>query len=254
MNMSSDIQELADRYFADPTPARREDLIIASAALVHAVVNRLHVPKHACISHEDLIGVGLLGLMEALDRFDPEVGSRFTTFAYLRIRGATIDYLRLIDVLARDRRREVAGVRKVTEELAQQYGEQPPDEEIAAFLGISLDKYYDVVQDARGRNTMYLHEFVSADHGTEWIDLLEDREAVENVEQIERDSTGDHLRTLMNALPERDRQVLHFYYFEQLTQREIGERLHVSEARISQVMSRALCRLRDHCSTPAFAA
>lgn len=248
-----DIQTLAEAYFADPTPANREAIVLASVPLIRSIIGRLHTPNHPCLAYEDLQGVGLLGLIEALDRYDPSRGVRFASFAYNRVRGAVIDFIRLVDMLPRYRRRDVSEARKAFDTLCQDYGKAPDEREVAEYLGISVEQYTQLLQDAQRRNVLSLNSVLNGEEGAPSLSDFVSEDADEAFEQIESASAIDRLKVLVDQLPEREQEIVQCYYYEGLTQREIGMRLSVSEARVSQVLSKILRKLRAGLAEPALA-
>lgn len=249
-----DIQALAEQYHAVPTAENREAIVMASMPLVRSIISRLHIPSHPCLAFEDLQGVGLLGLIEALDRYDPERGVRFASFAYNRIRGAVIDYVRLVDVLPRYRRRDVSEANRAFETLCQDQGRTPETQEVAEFLGISTEQYHQLLTDAQRRNMLSLNAMQSDAAPASAAGELVSEEASEAFEQIERSSAYERVQAMIEHLPDREQEIVRCYYYEGLTQREIGMRLNVSEARVSQVLSRILRKLRAGMAEPALAA
>lgn len=249
-----DIQALAETYFDDPSPAHREAIVTASIPLVRAIVRQLHVPHHPCLDFEDLQGVGLLGLIEALDRFDPTRGVRFSTFAFNRVRGAIIDYVRFIDILPRDRRRNIAEAKQAFDVLCQEHGHVPSDREVAEFLGVSVQRYTRLLRDAESRRSMSLHLPPSERHTRQLAETLPSEDALEDFEAVDRRHAFEQLQGLLQCLPERDREIIELYYFEGLTQRDIGTFYGISEARISQVLARITRKLRSALQPAALAA
>ena len=249
-----DLQLLAENYFANPLPTNREAIVVAAVPLIRSIIGRLHMPSHPCLAYEDLQGVGMLGLIEALDRYDPTRGVRFASFAYNRVRGAVIDYVRTVDMLPRYRRRDVSEARKAYDTLCQDQGKAPEDQDVADFLGISVDQYNQLVSDAQRRNTLSLNAVLTCGDGALSLGDFVSEEASEAFEEIESASSIDRLRLMVEQLPEREQDIVRCYYYEGLTQREIGLRLNVSEARVSQVLAKILRKLRAGLTEPALAA
>lgn len=243
--MATDIQELAEAYGNDPSAANREALVMGCIPLVRAAIDRLRVPGHCLATYEDLQGAGLLGLMEALERYDLDRGTRFASYAYLRIRGAVVDYLRLIDTLPRERRRDVARAQKAYDRVSQVRGAEPDDQEVADFLGITMEDYQGILQDARLRDTRDLFHQVNGDEGMMLLEAIPNEDAEAAFEAIDQRSMGVYLRTILETLPDREQHIVNRYYFEGLTFREIAGELQVSEARISQIMGNIFRKLKD---------
>lgn len=244
--MTHDLQSLAAQHAAEPTPKHREAVVVAAVPLVRSLVGRLSIPDHPLASREDLENVGLLGLLQALDGYDPHRGTPFVSYAYGRIRGALVDYLRSIDALPRERRRQLAEAQQVVETLRQSLGAEPSDHEVAEHLGISLTDYHTLLTDAQCRFALSLYDTASNEGEQTVVETLPNDDAMLAFDRIEKDSLHAYLSTLIKELPEREQTILALYYFESLTLREIAELLGLTEARISQILGKILATLRAH--------
>lgn len=246
--MQRDIDHLAAAFFGHPTRENRKALVVGCAPLVHAIIGKLRIPDRLLATFEDLQGVGLLGLLEAIDRYDSTHGTRFTTYAYVRIRGAVVDYLRMIDVLPRERREELARAQKAVDTLGQQLGDQPGDQEVADFLGISLSDYHTLLHDGYFRHAASLHQ-QSEDEGTgPLVEVIPHGDGISWINRMDWNSDSEYVASMVRRLPERDQKILGYYFEDDLTLREIGEKLGLSEARISQIVSNLLRDLRSRLS------
>ncbi len=254
--MEVDLQTVALDYAADPTPSKREAVVLASLPLVRSLVGKLTLPNHPLASWEDLESAGLLGLMQALDTYDPERGAQFVTHAYRRVQGSLIDYLRSIDVLSRGKRQKMAEAQEAINTLYQLLGEEPRDEDVADYLGMALSEYQDLLSEAQCRFTLSVDQPVGDDDSQSLLETIEDEDASDGHEAVETRSSLAHLQNVLPLLPQREQTILGLYYMENLTLREIGEVLGVSDARISQIMGKTLLKLRRALSTtyPARAA
>jgi RNA polymerase sigma factor FliA len=241
-----DLQTAAELYAAEPTPEARQAVAVAALPLVRSMARRTALPDHPLATREDLENAGMLGMLQALDTYNPERGTSFASFAFARIRGAFVDYLRSIDLLSRDRRRKVAEAQAVADGLHQQLGREPRAQQVAEALDLSVTDYHGLLSDAQRRFTLSLH----ADHGSEGartlspLDTLEHPAAAEDHERFERLSLFGYVQQLMRRLPAREQRIVQLYYFESLTLREIAGDLGLTEARISQILSRVLDTLR----------
>lgn len=238
-----DLQELAEAYVAEPNERNKEAVVIAAVPLVRSLIGRMSIPDHPLAAREDVENVGLMGLLEALDQYDPEHGTAFASYAYGRIRGSVIDYLRSIDVLPRRKRRKVAEARKTIEDLAQVLGHPPSDEQVADELDISLVKYHELLRDAQRRFALSLHQEKDED-GNRPVEVLENPNTSDVRDRVEHESLVAHIDDLIQELPERQQTIVGLYYFENLTLREIGSLLDLSEARISQILGKIMLTLR----------
>lgn len=244
--MANDLQSHAVRFTEDPSPSNREAVVMAAVPLVRSIVGRLSVPDHPLASREDLENVGLLGLLQALDGFDPERGTPFVSYAYGRIRGALVDYLRSIDALPRERRRRLAEAHRAMDTLRQVLGGEPADADVADYLGISLIDYHTLLRDAQCRFALSLHAPIDKEGEQTIVESIPNEDTFEAFEKIDRESLKDYIQTLINDLPEREQTILALYYFENLTLREIAGLMNRTEARISQILGKVLIQLRSH--------
>lgn len=249
--MSKDIQSVAVAFVADPSPQNRTAVVETSIALVRSIVGRLSIPDHPLASREDLENVGQLGLLQALDGYDPERGTPFVSYAYGRVRGALVDYLRSIDALPRARRRRLAEAHKAMDSLRQELGEEPCDEDVADYLDMSLVEYHTLLRDAQCRYALSLHSPVDREGDQMVIESIPNEDTLRAFEDIDRESLKDYIQTLINEFPEREQTILALYYFEDLTLREIAALMDRTEARISQILAKILKTLREQLAVMA---
>ncbi len=242
--MAHDLQTHAVNFAGDPTAANREAVVLAAVPLIRSIVGRLSIPDHPLATREDLENVGILGLLQALDTYDPERGTPFVSYAYGRIRGALVDYLRSIDALPRERRRRLAEAHRAVDTLRQTLGGEPPDHDVADYLGISLVDYHTLLRDAQCRFALSLHAPVDGEGDQTVLDTIPNDETYTAFELIDRSSLRDYIQTLIKELPEREQTILALYYFENLTLREIAGLMNRTEARISQILGKILINLR----------
>ena len=241
---TSNLQGAAERYVAEPSPANGRAVAVAALPLVRSLVRRVNLPDHPLATYRDLEHAGMLGMLQALQSYDPERGTSFASFAYGRIRGALVDFLRTIDTLSRDRRRRVAEALRTADELQQEMGTEPRAAQVAARLGLPLAEYDRLRTDAQQRFTLSLHDRDGSDQHTSPLDTLPHPDPEEALEAFERHSLFEHVQTLIARFPEREQRIIRLYYFENLTLREIAEGLSLTEARISQILSKLLRTLR----------
>ncbi|MDT0631375.1 sigma-70 family RNA polymerase sigma factor [Rubrivirga sp. S365] len=240
-----DLQDAVDRYLDDPTPRRREAAVLAALPLVHSIVGKVRAPDHPLTSPEDLEGSAIEGLLQALDSYDPNRGVLFATHAYRRVRGSVVDALRAIDVLSSAKRKRMGEVRRATSSLRQTLGHEPSDDDVAAAVGLSVRDYHALLSEAQLRYTLSLDRPASADPEAAALgDLVADADAGAGFEAVEQGSLQAQLAREIPRLPERQRTILALYYHEDLTLREVGEVLGVSDARISQILGKILLTLR----------
>ena len=242
--MARDLQGLATQHAIDPSPQNRHAVVVAAVPLVRSLVGRLSIPDHPLASREDLENVGLLGLLQALDGYDPERGTPFVSYAYGRIRGALVDYLRSIDALPRERRRQLAEAQQAVETLRQMLGGEPEDHQVAEYLELSLSDYHTLLTDAQCRFALSLYDTASTEGEQAVVETIPNDEALIAFEKIDRTSLHDYITTLVRELTEREQNILALYYYENLTLREIAGLLDLTEARISQILGKVLLTLR----------
>ncbi len=239
-----DLQALVLRHAVAPTPAHREAVVLAALPLVRSLVGKLTLPDNPMATWGDLEGAGLLGLLQALDTYDPDRGALFVTHAYRRIQGALVDYLRSIDVLSRGKRQQMAEAQQAIADLHQVLGREPQDEDVADYLGVPLGKYQELLSEAQHRFALSVDQPSGQDGTQTMLDVIEHEDGTEGFERVETRSELEALRKMLPHLPEREQVILGLYYTEGLTLREIGEVLGVSDARVSQIMGKTMLKLR----------
>ena len=240
-----DLQDLVERYLDDPSPKNREAVVEASIPLVRSLIGRINVPDHLLASREDLENSGLIGLLQALDSYDPERGTKFVTHAYRRVQGALIDYLRSIDVLSRSKRKKIAEVQQAVEDLRQMMGTEPDNQDVADYLGIPLSEYHTLLTAAQRRFSLSLYNPLGDEEGRTVLDTMPHKQSEAALEDLEKESLIAYVKDVIETLPERQQTILGLYYMENLTLREIGEVLDLTEARISQILGEILVTLRS---------
>lgn len=221
----------------------KTNLVEAYAPLVKRIAFQLMSKLPASVDVDDLIQNGMMGLLDALGRYEHGLGAQFETYAVQRVRGAMLDGLRENDWLPRSLRRDMRRIESAIHGLEQQFGRQPSETELAAALDMPLDEYQRLLQDARGHQLVYLEDF-NRDDGD---DYLERHFAQEDSNPLDLLEDADMRRRLVGAidlLPEREQMVMALYYEEELNLREIGEVLGVTESRVCQLHSQAVARLR----------
>ena len=239
-----DCDRLARMYHEDPDQQTRDKVCRASAGLIRSIITRLRAPSDYLARHDDLYQVGIIALLQALDTFDPSRGIRFTSFAYPRVRGEVVDYLRRLDPLPRRRRCKVARVRAAADRLRQQHGDSVTDRHIASDLGLTLPDVQQTRTDELRRYSESLFD-ERKDGGLRLIDCMPDTAAQDALLQHEWTDIRMYLAGLAAGLDERDRMILELYFVEELTLAEISLLIGVSEARVSQLRTRALNELRS---------
>jgi len=223
--------------------ARRNAYAAKFFPYIEKVARRLARRLPAHVEIDDLISSGVIGLIEAAERFDPERVDRFEAFAEFRIRGAMLDDLRSRDTLSRDMRRLSNELRDATRKLEAQLGRTPDQEEIAQRLGVNVDELYARQQKLSGSSVVGID-----DAGPDLLERTGDHTAADPFEQTSRHEMTERLVAGIGHLPEKMQQVLSLYYCDNLNLKEIGAVLGVTESRVCQIHGEATRRLRDSLS------
>lgn len=221
----------------------KDQLVERFVPLVKRIAQHLLARLPASVQLEDLVQNGMIGLLEAIGRYETGHGAQFETYATQRIRGAMLDSLRDADWLPRSVRREFRRVESMIHQLEQQFGRPPSERELADGLGMSLVDYQKLLQDARGHQVLYFEDFVDEDDEDFLSRHFTDDEA-DPAKMLAEQSVRTCLVTAIEALPEREKMVMALYYEQDLNLREIGEVLGVTESRVCQLHSQAIARLR----------
>lgn len=242
------VRELWARYKHQGDQAARDRLILSYAPLVKYVAGRMSNGLPAHIDEADLISYGLLGLISALKRFDPERQIKFETYAISRIKGSIIDELRSLDWVPRSVRSKARDIEAVCALLENRLHRAPTDEEIADELHITVAEFRQSLTQISTTSVVALDELwpVSGSDGdrTALIDTIEDPKSNDPSRMLDLSEIRTRLTAAIDALPQREKTVIALYYYENLTLREIGEVLGVTESRISQLHTKAVLRLK----------
>jgi RNA polymerase sigma factor FliA len=234
--------------------AIRDRLILTYAPLVKYVAGRLGSGLPAHVDEGDLVSYGLLGLIGAIERYDPARDIKFETYAISRIKGAIIDELRALDWVPRSVRSRAREIERAIAELEAKLGTAPSDEEIAAKIGISVDELEESLTDISRSSIAALDELWSVSGEGDQVslmDTIEDTQGVRPQEALDETEMREALADAIARLPEREKLVVTLYYYEELTLREIGEVLGVTESRVSQLHTKAILRLKARLSGAA---
>ena len=226
--------------------AERDEMVIRYMPLVYYVVNTLNFSLPPMLDTEDLVGYGMMGLINAIDRFDEVRGVKFETYAVTRVRGYIIDQLRSLDWVPRSTRQRARQIRRASEEMEHTLGRTPTANEVATQLGLDRDKYDYAVQSGSSV-TLSLDALVHPDAEEGQSALLQtvaDESSPDPSASLEARDLTQAITSALHTLSEREQQLLRLYYFEGHTLRDISRVLSVSESRACQIHARALKRLR----------
>ena len=242
------LDDLWRAYKAHGDPRLREQLILHYSPLVKYVAGRVGVGLPANVEQADFVSSGVFGLIDAIEKFDPERAIKFETYAISRIRGAIIDELRALDWIPRSVRQKARAVERAYATLEVSLKRTPHDPEVAAEMGIALEDLHTIFSQLSLANVVALDELLhpggeSGDR-VSLLDTLEDTAADDPVEVAEGRELRRLLARAINTLPDREKTVVSLYYYEGLTLAEIGQVLGVTESRVSQIHTKAVLQLR----------
>lgn len=215
--------------------------VLQYAPLIHFIANRMAMRLPPSVSKEELFSAGIVGLLDAVEKFDPGLGIQFKTYAEHRIRGAMLDELRKMDWFPRSVRKDIQRVEEAMQALETRLGRDPDDREIAQELGVELEEYFRLIQRGAGAGLLNIED-VAAEGGVK-----------AGCRGLESSSPLDELKVkelkvvvagALKGLSDMEQKVIALYYYEELTLKEIAEIFHLTESRISQIHSKAILRLR----------
>jgi len=245
---ATELRELWQRYKKDSDEKARERLVLAYSPLVKFVAGRMSSGLPAHIEESDLISYGLLGLIGAIERFDLEREIKFETFAVARIKGSIIDELRSLDWVPRSVRAKAREIEAAHAKLERMLARTPTDDEVAKELGVSNDEFQESLLQISNSSVVALDELWSVSDASgdqvSLLDTMKDPSAVDPARELGVSELKDRLANAISRLPEREKLVVALYYYENLTLREIGEVLGVTESRVSQLHTKAVLRLK----------
>ena len=240
-----ELAALWEKYLADKSDkSARDTLIVQYIYLVRYAVGRVKVSLPATISVEDIAGYGVEGLINAIERFSPQKNTRFETYALIRIRGSILDRIRSQDFLPRSVRKKIKDIKQAAEILKQQLGRTPTTTEIANYLDMEPEKVSQIMSEDVVVTSIY-DKRGSSDDSMEIIDTIEDSNKLNPQEQMEEKNVKTDLQRALQRLPERERVLMVLYYQENMTMKEIGETLGMSESRVCQLHAQSIMKLKN---------
>jgi RNA polymerase sigma factor FliA len=226
-------------------PAMAETLIEEYSNLVNRIAYHLAARLPASVVIDDLIQVGMIGLLDASQHYDPSQGAAFSTYATIRIRGAMLDELRRNDWAPKSVHRKTRDLMKVVSDIETRTGREAKPTEVAAEMQISLDEYFSIMQET---NSCRILNFVDMGTDEDGIHESTNVSPLNPMEGLQNQQFRQQLVDAINTLPQREKLIVSLYYHEELNLREIGEVLEVSESRVSQLLSQAHLRMRKYIS------
>jgi RNA polymerase sigma factor for flagellar operon FliA len=243
----SDLDDLWSAYKADGDEDAREELILNFSPLVKYVAGRLSAGLPSSVDNGDLISYGIFGLIDAIEKFEPERGIKFETYAIARIKGAILDELRALDWVPRSVRAKAREIERAYIALEHKLRRVPSDEEVAEEMGVDYEDLQAIYTKLSYSSVVSFEEIWSGGDREERapaVSSIKDDSAADPVSIFEDGEMKDILASAIERLPDREKTVIALYYYEGLTLREIGEILGVTESRISQLHTKAVIRLR----------
>ena len=242
-----ELAELWVTYHRTESTAVRDTLIQNYLYLVRYVAGKMAMSVPPSVEIDDLVSAGVVGLMDAIGKYDPGRDTKFETYAVARIRGAIVDDLRSLDWVPRSVRRKARMLEEAYSQLENELGRAASDGEISRKLNMSVDDFRSVVEEVVSAGLLSLDDFVGNQDGertTRIIDLVCSKEGACPSTPLEIEEMKEILATAIMNLPDKERTVVALYYYEDMTLKEIGRTLGVSESRVSQIHTKAMLRLR----------
>jgi len=242
-------QKLWEQYRHTHDQRIKDALIMKYASFVKYVAGRIAVNLPSNVEFDDLVSYGILGLIDAIDKYDSERNVKFKTYAKTRIRGAIFDELRMLDWTPRSIRQKARKLEKAYAKLEGKLGRDAKDEEIAEYLNIDISELHKLFDETKKSLLLSLDEmFYDDDEGSSRFDFIEDEKSDNPQSKIEEAEAKKILADAISKLSDRERMVITLYYYEELTSKEIGKILGVSDSRVSQLHTKAILRLRGRLS------
>jgi len=246
--MEALLREAKHEY--DEIPADlREQIVLEHAPLIRYIVNRIAVRLPSHIDLDDLHNTGVIGLMDAIEKYDPEKNCKFKTYAEFRIKGAILDQLRSLDWVPRSVRQKGRKLEKAYGEVEQRLGRSANEDEVADSLGLELDKFHTLINQVRGISLVNLEEIrgtnSDGDRAGTFADIIEDVHSENPFASLKLMETKHVISDTIGSLPEKERLVISLYYYEDLNMKEIGNILGITESRVCQIHTKSVMRLRS---------
>jgi len=241
-------EDLWKKYKKTKDPRIREHFVNQYAPLVKYVAGKVAIGMPQNVDFEDLVGYGVFGLLDAIEKFDPGKDIKFKTYAVTRIRGAIYDELRSIDWVPRSVRQKAKEIERAIGKLENRLGRAATDEEIAKELGISMKDFHSLMLKVSGASLLSLSDIWYVGDESDKVSVMETIESPSSMNPdaiVEREEIKKIIVEAIKELPDKEKKVLILYYYEDLTLKEIGEVLQVTESRISQLHTKAIMRLRS---------
>lgn len=231
-------------YTAKGTTNNTDQMLRQHSGLVKKMAYQLKAKLPSCVELDDLVQAGMIGLMDAIQRYEDTHGAQFETYASQRVRGAMLDELRGADWLPRGIRKNMRDIEVAVQQLEQKLSRPPTESEIAKHMNFSLEDYYDVLSDCQGHQLIYYEDFQDDDGGEHFLDRYVDDDSSDPVKSLLESDFREALIDSIDHLPDREKMLMGLYYEQELNLKEIGAIMNVSESRVCQLHSQAVARLR----------
>ena len=238
-----DKEKLWSDYTRIKTPELREKLIIEYSGLVKIVAGKLSMYLGNNVEYDDLVGYGVFGLIDAIDKFDYGKGIKFETYASLRIRGEILDQIRKMDWIPRTVRQKQKELEAANRKIEERTGRLATDDELAEELGITIDELIDMQNETKISNVISLDEYM--DQGDTKSEPIETKEYLQPDKVVEKDELKKIIVEVLQTLTDKEKKVIMLYYYEDMTLKEIACVMEVSESRVSQLHSKALVKMKQ---------
>ncbi|WP_447972089.1 sigma-70 family RNA polymerase sigma factor [Nitrospira sp. Kam-Ns4a] len=239
------MRELVGEQSAKAAEADRERIIREFTPVIKAMAHRLAFRLPAHLDAQDLVSAGIIGLMDAMTKYDPTREAKFKTYAEFRIRGAMLDEIRAMDWVPRSVHERIATLQKCQHELLKRLGRPPTDEELAQELNLSMEELDSFLSRAQGVVLLSVEDLgVQEAEGHAMLRSLVDTQHPDPLSLVVSEDIRQGLARAIESLPEKERLVLTLYYYEELTMKEIGRVLKVTESRVCQIHAKAILKLK----------
>lgn len=242
---TEELEKLWYAYFDNRDNKKLRDMLIVQYIyLTKFVLGRIKGNLPSSFSVDDITSYGVEGLIDAIEKYSPDKGARFETYAIMRIRGCIIDKIRSQDWMPRSTRKKIKDVKEAAETLRQKLGRPATSSEIGEALGIEKEKVDAILAEATSVGSIYDKKGTS-EESIEIIDTIEDTNSVNPLDKLEEKDTKKELQMALKSLPERERMIMVLYYQKNMTLKEIGETIEVSESRVCQLHAQAIMKLKN---------
>ncbi len=240
------LRDARDQHGEIPPPLK-ERIVLEHTALIRYIVNRIAVRLPSHIDLDDLHNTGVIGLMDAIDKYDPEKNCKFKTYAEFRIKGAILDQLRSLDWVPRSIRQKSRRLEQAYSEVEQRLGRSATENEIADSLGLQLPEFHFLLNQVRGISMVNLDELRASGDSDQPLygDIFEDVKAENPFASLKVRELRQAVAECIGSLPEKERLVVSLHYYEDLNMKEIGNVLGITESRVCQIHTKAVARLRS---------